>query len=125
MRITNWVSWSARRDISIIDRATRRGITIADYVADLISLNIDILVLEFDIKLLDRAASEFKTKIETSTSNIGTNNSNIGCINNCITGLSGRVTVLEGRPDYTSDIISSKDSIISLESQGDSITIPD
>jgi hypothetical protein len=51
-------------------------------------------------------------------------NTNWGNINNSIIGLDWRVKLWEEKPDETSDTSNLNDSIINLESQIDSITVP-
>jgi hypothetical protein len=71
--------------------AASLGITVADFEADLISVNIDISGLESDVKSLNGTINKSKIKKETYANNIGTINSISIGINNSISSLGGRV----------------------------------
>lgn len=78
-----------------------------------------------DIRSINAAVNEFKTKIETKAIHIGNMNSTIRDINTRFTSFDWRVTVLEEMSDYTSDISTKNDSIVNLQKQIDVISIPD
>jgi peptidoglycan hydrolase CwlO-like protein len=88
-------------------------------------VNIDISALESDVRSLKGSVNEYITKIETNASNIVAMNGIIGCIDNYITSLEEIVAVLEERVDYRSDICNMNNSILDIQSQIESITIPD